>query len=146
MTGFVTLRITGQGLILQEITDKLGRYPDYSYKKGDVYTSKRSGRRIVYKEDAWLSEVKNKEGESLENCIEQFVLSFCYVADYLKALATKFDVCIWISAFSESEQSNVHLSEHTIVALCAIGASVDVNVMFLEDFYNGTYREKEAPK
>ena len=140
LDGFVKLRIAGDGLNFCEITDTLGVLPDFSYRKGDTYVDKfRTGRVIIYDEDCWLAEVKKSDNETVEECIEKFVLKLYHAVNYLKMLASRFDVTLWISLYPNSEQANFRLSRKTVCALSEMGISVDFDIAFLKEFYDGTY-------
>lgn len=136
MNGFVKLRITGEGLPIQDVTNKLERTPDFSYKKGDVFIDERFKRRpVIYKEDCWLVEAEKNNDESLEECIERFILGFNEKTSYLKEFSKRFNLTVWISAYPEKEQTNIHLSAETTAIIAAMGASIDYNIAFLKEFY-----------
>jgi len=54
----------------------------------------------------------------MEKCIEQFMLDLHYATEYLKMLSLRTNITVWISAFPEGEQCNVHLSEKTLAVIC----------------------------
>ena len=104
------LRITGIGLNLLEITNYLGINPDYAYKKGDTYIDqKHGGKEIIYQEDCWIVGIENHHGESLAQTVDRFLDSLLQSAVYLNKLSKEFRVTIWISAYPENEQINLHL-------------------------------------
>jgi len=142
MGGFIKLRIVGEGLDIQRVSDKLGRAPDFSYKKGDIYFNKITKSKTVYQENCWMAEAEKKEHETLDECVEVFILGFFRTAKQLKEISEKFSSTFWISAYPENEQSTIHLSKKVIFALGEMGVPVDFTVAFLKDFYDGSYMDK----
>ena len=134
--GFIKLRITGHNLKLEEISEKFARQPGLTYRKGDSYTSKYSDRKpVTYKEDCWMYEVEKSENMTLEAAIEKFVSEFADCADYLKELSEQNNITLWISAYPDEEQDNIHLSPKTLRHIADLGISIDFDIMFLKDFY-----------
>ena len=139
MSDFIDLRISGMGLDLQDITKNLSMKPAFSSKKGDVIFNKATGTETIHKEDSWIVGVETAPGASIEQTIEKFLKQLIPAASYLKDLAAKFEVTVWVSTFPETEQINVHLSPQAINDIHEIGASFDCSVKFLKQFYDGTY-------
>ncbi len=138
--GFVKLRISGYGLNLEEITEKLRIKPTFSCRAGEEYTFKSGDNKVAtYKEDCWIAETEKRQKETLDQTIERFMLEFQISSEYIKELSNKFDVTLWISAYPDEEQSNIHLSKDTLKVINDMGISLDFNVLFLKDFYDGTY-------
>jgi len=71
LNGFIKLRISGQDLDLKEITQKLSMPPSHSYKKGDLVTSKITGKTTVHKEDSWIISAEIDKKDSVEKSILQ---------------------------------------------------------------------------
>lgn len=140
---FINLRISGEGLNLQEITARLEMSPDYAYKKGDVFIDhKHGGQTIVYQEDCWIAGIESIPKESIGQSIERFLELLKPVSGYLKELAQRSQITVWASIYPENEQMNIHLSSTTIAILHSIGVSFDGSVMFLKQFYDGTYERQ----
>ena len=143
MTYFLTLWMGGQYLPLDEIADTLKLSPTYSYKKGDVWID-RLGQSVTYGEDCWMIEKKHIEAEDIEDEILGFISLFENNAEYIKNLAEKFKVYLWLSAYPESDQYNIHLSHKVIKAICNLGITMDIDITDLRVFYDGTYLSKSA--
>ena len=140
MKGFVDIRISGDALNFQEITESLGITPSHICKKGDTHVSKIiKGQTTIYKEDCWISGGETENDEIVEHCIERFVSSILPASDYLKELSNNYVITLWVSTYPESEQTNIHLSKTAIKALSEMGMSLDCSSAFLKDFYDGTY-------
>jgi len=138
MTGFLTLRISGLGLCLDNITNKLEIKPTYTYKKGDTYYDKYTNSTIVYMEDCWMTD-KEIETNNPENEMLCFILLLTDKAGYIRELARGFEVILWLSLYPESEKNNVHLPYNIIEAIYKLGISMDIEVTDLREFYDGKY-------
>jgi len=136
---FFDLRISGLGLNIHEITDRLKITPDYAYNKGDTFVDKKHGGEITYKEDCWIAGYEANENRDLDEELEYFVTKLKFSADYLKSLAEHHNVTIWVSTYPENEQANIHITLPTIIALGEIGATLDCSMVFLKEFYDGKY-------
>lgn len=140
MKSFINLRISGQGLNLEEITQKLKSVPDRTYKRGDIFVDqKHGGKKVIYQEDCWILGYEPDENTSFEEELEYFVTKFKNASAYLKSLAEEHNITIWISTYPDCEQANTHISFPTINILNEIGATLDCSVTFLKEFYDGTY-------
>ena len=140
MKHFVTLRISGQGLALQEITDRLGVLPSTAYRKGDAFLDAKLGHgATVYQEDCWLYQAEGADGEPLDQVLAGFVETFEGAADDLRALSDSCAVTLWVSSYPEEEQTNFHIDRKTIAFLAGIHATLDLSVSFLGSIYQGGY-------
>lgn len=143
MTGFLKLWIGGEGLSLDEVTDILEIQPTYSYKKGDTYYEKLTKETITYVEDCWLFNKEIETGQ-LEQEILSFIFLFINKTDYIKSLAKKFKIFLWLAVYPESEQDKVHLSQKVIETICKLGISINIEVADLREFYDGTYLSRDS--
>ena len=140
MTTFINLRISGTAIDLQEITEQLPIPPVNTGKKGDVVMNRSPlEKRTVIQEDFWIGEHRFDENASLEENLECFLIRLRASAAFLKFLSKKHDVTIWVSAYPETEQANMHISVEAINILSEIGATLDCSMAFLKDFYDGIY-------
>jgi len=141
MTGFLKLWISGEGLPLDEVTNRFGIQPTYSYKKGDTYYDKITKETITYIEDCWLFN-KEIETEQFEQKIFSFVNSFKIETEYIKSLAKKFKTFLWLAVYPEREQEIVHLSHKISETIYKLGLPIEIEIADLREFYDGTYLSK----
>ena len=140
--GFVKLRITGQDLNLEQINNELLQQPSFTYRKGDIYTPKFGDKQpIIYKEDCWLFEVEKQEDETIDATVYRFLTKFVKSKEYLNKLSQKAELTLWVSAYPDNEQGNIHLENKTLKLLADFGLVVDFDIMFLKDFYDVTYNK-----
>lgn len=137
---FVKLRITGQNLDFEQLNRELSHQPSFSYRKGDSHTPKIGDKQsVIYKEDCWIFEIEKHEDETIDNMLYGFLTEFKQSQEYLKSLSDN-DVTLWVSVYPDELQSDIHLENKTLKLLADMGLSVDFYVMFLNDFYDGTYK------
>ena len=86
-----------------------------------------------------LAAYKPCENAKLEDELEHFVMQLKPSAAYIKSLAEKHAVTVWISSHPEGIQANIHISSVTINVLREMGATLDCSMAFLKDFYEGNY-------
>ena len=140
--GFVKLRIAGQNLNFEEITQALSQKPSCTYKKGECYTPKYGDKQpIVYKEDIWVFEVEKQENETIDNMVYNFLTNFENSIEYINKLSSNSDLTLWISVYPDDEKSNIHLENKTLKLIADMGLVIEFDIMFLKDFYEGTYNE-----
>ena len=137
MNAFIDLRISGQGLNHAEITSQIKVTPNHTFKKGDVVLSKVTGEETIHKEDTWIAGVEccSCDGESIEQALAGFLEKILPSAKYLSELACRHSITLWVSAYPEAEQINLHLSNKVIHILFEMGIALDFNVLFLKEFY-----------
>lgn len=142
---FVKLRITGENLDFEEIIQALSCQPSFTYRKGEHYTPKFGDKQPkVYKEDCLLFETEKQDDETIDDMLYKFLTGFTKSKEYINELSQKADITLWVSVYPDEEQSNIHLGNKTVKLLSDMGLSVDFNIMFLKDLYNGIYkRERE---
>ena len=137
--GFLTLRISGDGLSNEETSKKLGVKSDTFNKKGEKHFNKITKTSIIYPEDCWYAGVEIEEEDSFEEVVVCFLKKLQPSAGYLKELSSSFDVTLWLDMYPDNEQMNVHLSNDIISIVSEMGITIDVGAMFLKQFYEGNY-------
>ena len=68
-----------------------------------------------------------------------FLTRFIKSKEYIKELSDNFDATLWVSVYPDDEQSNIHLENKTLKIISDMGLIVDLDIMFLKEFYDGTY-------
>ena len=108
--GFIKLRIAGQNLNLEEITQKLSQQPSFIYRKGDFYTPKFGDKQpIIYEEDCWIFEVEKQEDETFDDMLYAFLTRFIKSKEYIKELSDNLrDVALEIQSSIQNMQSSLN--------------------------------------
>ena len=140
--GFVKFRISGQDLNFEQINKSLSQQPSFTYRKGDCFTPKFGDKQpIIYKEDCWFLEVEKQKDETIDAIVYNFLINFEKSKEYLNKLSQKAELTLWVSAYPDDEQSNIHLENKTLRLLADMGLVIDFDIMFLKEFYDGTYNK-----
>ena len=140
LTAYIGLRICGTGLDLNEITQKLGVVPAHSYKQGDTYDNKYTKSKIVYREDCWIADSEIKIDRDLEQVVGEFFAPYLIQSQYISGLAKMFSVSVYLSVYPESMQYAFLMSEKVISTLHSLGATMEIKVADLREFYEGEYK------
>jgi len=138
---FIKLRIVGEGLDISNISQTLKMEPTISYKKDDIRVYR--NETIKYKEDCWLLDVEIANEEEIEFAIDDFVSKFIAHMEIIREWAKKCSITLWLTLYPESIQLNFHMSNDTLKKIESCGIDFDVSIMCLQEFYNGTYNEKD---
>ena len=138
--GFVKLRITGENLNFEEIIQALSCQPSFTYRKGEHCTPKFGDKRPkIHKEDCLLFETEKQDDETIDDMLYKFLTGFTKSKEYINELSKNADITLWVSVYPDEEQSNIHLGNKTVKLLGDMGLSVDFNIMFLKNLYDGIY-------
>jgi hypothetical protein len=137
-TLFISFRISGIGLDINAITDKMGLKPCYTFKKGDVIKDRFSVVH-VQNEDCWMFDTEPQASDDLDKIISEFVSKYLTNRAFIRELSEKSNVTVWCEIYPESEQYNIHLSSSVIFLLQDLGVSLDVSMLNLQRFYGGNY-------
>ena len=122
-----SLRIFGDELIPEEITERIGCEPTWSYRKGDV-DHLRSGKDIVRKTGMWLLEATATEPEDLNLQVKEVISRLTSNLDVWKALNREFEIDLYCGLFLESTNDGLSLSAETLAALGERGVELGLQV------------------
>ena len=141
-SAFIKLRIGGIGLNLSEITMTLNKEPTMSCKKGDKVVSKYKSEKTHHTEDIWLYDEEILGEENHQERINRFLDEFLHCTAYINKLLKDFEVMIWIAFYPETEQFSFHLDSEILKKITKLGVRLDVEVSYLQAFYDGTYKDR----
>ena len=120
-----TLRIHGDGVPFEEITQRLGVQPTSSHRKGD-----RPGPKSPpYRDDAWHFEPSLPETESLERHIEALWQVVRPAVDYLKSLKQRFKVDVFCGYRSNCDTAGFEVSYKCLELFTALEVPFGVSVI-----------------
>lgn len=130
---FINLRISGEGLALDEITKTIGITPKHAYKKGEKSFYK--GNEVRYEEDCWIAVAEIENTADTEQELINFVHLLCEHAEDVKALSRKHVATLWVTIYQDETQYNLHVSSDIMRKLSEMGVSLDVTCMQLQEYY-----------
>ena len=131
---FVNLKIYGQNINLNTITETLCIAPTFSYNRGDECTYR--GKTITYNETCWIASMEIENADETEKKTLAFINLFYEKRDYIKKLSNECSINLWITLYQEDNQYNLHFSNEVLLKISELGADVDITNMKLEEFYS----------
>ena len=120
-----TLRIHGENIPFDEITNRLCVQPTHIHKKGD----RRSQLHEGYNDDAWHFMPLLPETESLERHIEALWQVVKPEVAYIKALKQKFQVDVFCGYRSNSDTAGFEVSHKCLELFTALEVPFGVSVI-----------------
>ncbi len=128
-----TLRIFGDDLIPDDISDLLRAKPTKSKKKGDEEVGKTSGKVRIAKTGSWHLHAQKREPEDLNAQIEEILSQLTSDFDTWEKLRESYKVDMFCGLFMGNSNDGLSLSPEIMLALGQrrIGLSLDI--------YNGSY-------
>jgi hypothetical protein len=112
-----TLRIVGDNLDPDEITALLGCAPTRSERKGDVLTSKTTGRSRTLKLGAWCLEASDREPEDLDGQIAELLDKLSPSMDVWQSIAERYRIDLFCGFFMRETNEGVEISPASLAAL-----------------------------
>jgi uncharacterized protein DUF4279 len=112
-----TLRICGEDLDPDEITALLGCTPSSSERKGDVFTSKTSGRSRTAKLGAWRLDTSDREPEDLDGQIDEIVSKLTPSIEVWQSIAARYRVDLFCGFFMRETNEGFEISPASLAAL-----------------------------
>lgn len=135
---FISFRISGIGLDIGAVTNKMGLKPSCALKKGDVIKGRFSIEHIQ-NEDCWMFDIDPQASDNSDKIISEFVGRYLTNRTFIRSLSEKFSVTVWCEIYQETEQYNIHLSSSIMFLLQDLGVSLDISILNLQSFYEGNY-------
>jgi len=120
-----TLRIHGDDIPFEEISQRLGVQPTVVHRKGD----RRGPRSPAYRDDAWHFQPSLPETEPLEQHIEALWQIMRSQLDYLKALKQRFKVDVFCGYRSNCDYAGFEVSHRCLELFTALEVPFGVSVI-----------------
>jgi hypothetical protein len=120
-----TLRIHGESIPFEEITQRLGVQPTHVHRKGE----RRGPQSPGYLDDAWHFQASVPETEPLEKHIEGLWAVVRPALDYLKTLKKHFMVDVFCGYRSNCDHAGFEVSHHCLELFTALEVPFGVSVI-----------------
>ena len=129
---YINIRISADSLNFEKLNDELNFDNSVICKKGNIGEYK--GEKFTFSEDIWQSKIEVTDDDLIENL--RLIVDKLYGKKlFLQTLPCECDFSIWITIYSERIQSNFRFDKDILNKISAIGASLDITVMNLQEFY-----------
>lgn len=123
-----TLRLFGDDLDPERVSELLGVSPTWSERKGDVTPSKSPGGARIARTGSWRLQAADSTGDNADRQISEILDQLTTDLDVWKSLAARFDVDLFCGWFLEESNEGVTLSSNTLLALGERGIELDVDI------------------
>jgi hypothetical protein len=120
-----TLRIHGDDVPFEEISQRLGVQPTHIHRKGE----RRRPRSPGYPDDAWQYQPSLSETEPLERHIEALWQVVRPAVDYLKGLKQRLKVDVFCGYRSNCDHAGFEVSHKCLEMFTALEVPFDVSVI-----------------
>lgn len=120
-----TLRIHGENLPFEEISQRLGVQPTNLHRKGE----RRGSRSPAYGDDAWHYQPPVPETEPLERHLEALWQVVKPALEYLKALKQRFKVDVFCGYRSNCDYAGFEVSHRCLELFTALEVPFGVSVI-----------------
>lgn len=129
---YINIRISANSLNLEKINSELNFDNSVFCKKGNI--GEYRGEKFTFNQDVWQSKIEVKDDDLIENL--RIIVNKLYGKKlFLQTLPCECDFSIWITIYSEKTQSNFRFDKDILNKIVAVGASLDISVMNLQEFY-----------
>ena len=120
-----TLRIHGEGIPFEEITQQLGVQPTHLHRNGEH----RGPRSPGYRDDAWHFQPPLPETNPLDRHLEALWQVVRPAVDYLKALKKRFQVDVFCEYRTNCDHAGFEVSHRSLKLFLALEVSFGVSVI-----------------
>jgi hypothetical protein len=124
----VTLRITGDALVPDEITRLLGCAPTHTRRKGDVIRSKVTGRERIAPTGTWQLEAEARDPADLDRRVNEVLDRMTEDPEVWARLSQAFRIDLFCGLFMERSNEGMALSPSTLAALGGRGIELSLDV------------------
>ena len=122
-----TLRISGDELLPDEVSDLLGARPTVSHAKGQEINLP-SGRYSITKSGIWWLSAADTEPEDLDSQVDEILGQLTLDLTVWHDLGKRFDIDLFCGWFLGGSNEGVDISHQTLLALGERGIRLGVDI------------------
>jgi hypothetical protein len=134
----VTLRISGDDLIPDEITRLLGASPTHAQTKGDKIVGKKTGQVRIAKCGMWRLCASDREPEDMDGQIQEILSQATGDLAVWQSITQKYHADLFCGLFMRVGNEGLTISSQSVAALGARGIEMGL------DIYGGDDDEEET--
>lgn len=123
-----SLRIIGDSLNPQEISDLLGCEGSTMYFKGDVRVIKKTGRKVERKSGHWSLVATECEPENIDGQVTEILNKLNDDPVVWEKLASKYSIDLFCGIFMELSNEGMNISPETLMKLGKRGAVLALDI------------------
>lgn len=123
-----TLRISGDDLIPDDISQRLGASPARAQMKGEVIPAKTSGRDRIARTGLWMLSAKDTSPENLDAQVAELLGRLSADLSVWHALSTRFDIDLFCGWFMGGSNEGVEIASATLLAMGERGIRLGIDL------------------
>jgi hypothetical protein len=125
---YAALRIMGEALPIEEITERLGLSPTHAHRRGD----RRSPRHpAVYRDDMWLYRPPVPSEEEMGEHLDALYEALKPNLDYLRGLKSRWDIDIFCTYTSNSGTAGFQTNPRGLRLAVELDVPLGVSTVFV---------------
>jgi len=123
-----TLRIFGDTLVPEEISQALGCEPTRSELKGQVFIGPVTGNKRIAKTSSWRLENTNREPGDLDSQISEILAKTTQDLNVWKSLSDRFEIDLFCGVFADNKIVDFSILPESMTALGERGIEIVFDV------------------
>jgi hypothetical protein len=123
-----TLRISGDDLDPDRVTELLGCTPTKAQRKGDTFTNPTSGYTRTAKVGMWRLEAADRMPEDLDGQIAEILSKLTPALDVWRALSERYELDLFCGFFLDKTNEGLDVSSESLLALGQRGISLGMDI------------------
>ena len=122
-----SLRMSGEDLDPNEITELIGKPPSIARKKGDKFKTPK-GKSIIARTGLWAIKVDDKVPGNINDQIAEILKGTTQEVEIWLGLSKRFEVEIFCGLFLEYGNEGLDVSSNTMKLLGSRGIALDLDI------------------
>ena len=123
-----TLRISGDDLDPDEVTELLGCKPSSSQTKGQKLVGKNTGKVRIARFGMWRLEAEQREPEDLDGQISEILNQLNDRLTVWEGISERFDANLFVGFFMEDENEGCSISSESVLKLGERGIELQLDI------------------
>lgn len=129
----VTLRIAGDDLIPDEITELLGTSPTHAQTKGDKIVGKKTGHVRIAKSGMWSLCASDREPEDMDGQIQEILNQMTGDLTVWLSITKRYRADLFCGLFMRESNEGLTISSQSLAALGARGIEMGLDIYAGDD-------------
>lgn len=129
----VTLRITGDGLVPDEVTRLLGCSPTSAQTKGQVLVGRNTGTSTIARAGMWRLKSLPREPEDIDGHIAEILGKLSGDLDVWKEMTRQYKIDLFCGLFMSGGNEGLTISPQSLAALGARGIELALDIYGPDD-------------
>jgi hypothetical protein len=129
----MTLRIMGDDLVPEEITNLLGAAPTFAHFKGETIVIRKTEKTRIANFGTWQIRAADREPGNLNAQIGEILSKTSVDLAVWQSIAKRFQVSLFCTLYMEGGDEGLTISPQSLAALGARNIGMGLNMIYLGD-------------